>query len=323
MTDVIAAAPKPRNIDIDSAIGHSSFQLPVFVALGAEGGEAQIVKTFATAREVFDHVFSVMLDRLGQRDAIRKVVKLVPPSAHVKTSTNTDYVLIVRGRAIFWFGGAAAKRAAARRLLIEHARQLADAEQALFYKLGTRARKRRAAVIAVGLVLSAGLAVLGSGLARHGALHVQRPAARQAVLPYNSPPNARNWHLAVGENTKGMPPPSPRPIPDSGVPVSIPAAQDVVPAPATAIVTQSPRAFTISAWLRDAIRTAQAVYPWRTQTFDHPATLRDAHARIGPVNASEAVRTAMSKPIARTRPLAVGAPTLGRAQRDAPKTAPR
>jgi hypothetical protein len=142
-----------RQVNIESAIDKSSFQMPVFVAISAEGGEAQVGKTFATAREVFDHVFSIVLDRLRQRRAVEAVEGLVPQSAQLTTSRDTEYVLLVRGKAVFWFSGAAAKRAAGRRLLLEHARDLAAAEQAPFYVLNSRAKKVRAAVVATGLLI--------------------------------------------------------------------------------------------------------------------------------------------------------------------------
>lgn len=148
-----------RNVNIQSAIDKSSFQIPVFVAISVDGGDSQVAKTFASAREVFDKVFSILLDRLRQRQAVEAVERLVPQSAHLSTSRETEYVLLVRGKAIFWFSGAAARRAAGRKLLLEHARDLAKAERAPFYVLNSRPKKLRAAFIATGLaiVIPAGL----------------------------------------------------------------------------------------------------------------------------------------------------------------------
>jgi hypothetical protein len=102
---------------------------------------------------VFDHVFSILLDRIRQRRAVEAVAALIPKSARLTASAETEYVLLVRGKAIFWFSGAAAKRTAGRRLLLEHARDLAEAEQAPFYVLNSRARKVRFAIIAAGLMI--------------------------------------------------------------------------------------------------------------------------------------------------------------------------
>jgi hypothetical protein len=157
MTEEASTVSLKRNVNIESAIDKSSFQIPVFVAISAEGGEAQVIKTFATAREVFDHVFSILLDRLLQRRAVEAVASLVPQPGEVTASRDTEYVLLVRGKAIFWFNGAAAKRAAARRLLLEHARELAEAENAPFYVLNSRTKKVRAALF----VASVGIAILG------------------------------------------------------------------------------------------------------------------------------------------------------------------
>jgi hypothetical protein len=160
MSDNIALPLRRQAINIESAIDKSSFQVPVFVAISEEDGEAQVVKTFATAREVFDHVYSILLDRFRQRRAIDAVHDLMPRSSQTTDSRDTEYVLLVRGKAIFWFSGAAAKRAAGRRLLLEHARDLADAERTPFYKLDTRAKQIRAAIVVTTVAVAVPLAIV-------------------------------------------------------------------------------------------------------------------------------------------------------------------
>lgn len=195
MTPIEAAGTKPlkRNVNIDSAIDQSSFQMPVFVAISSEGSEAQVAKIFATARDVFEHVFSILLDCLLQHRAVEAVEGLVPASAHFESSRDTEYVLLVRGNAIFWFSGVAAKRSAGRRMLLERARELAEAEQAPFYILNTLAKRIRAAVIAFGLfgIIPVAFAITPKVIdwARH--LARDRPLPAVSVAEYRDATVAR------------------------------------------------------------------------------------------------------------------------------------
>ncbi len=265
MTEVVASVKKARNVDIDSAIDHSSFQVPVFVALSAEGGEAQVIKTFGTARDVFEHVFSVMLDRLRQRRAVEKVENLVPASAHLKNSENTEYVLFVRGRAIFWFSSAAAKRSAGRRLLMEHARALADAEQAPFYVLSTRARKIRAATIALSLVVATVIAVLAYQLSVFHEFPFQRPVAQQALPSWNSSSYVNDWRFSASYVAKDTPRNAREPITDFNRAVGDALPDEAFPVPAIGPDIPSHRTLSTSAWLRGATRTTKNANNRRTQ----------------------------------------------------------
>lgn len=161
-TDLPRVASRP--INVNSAIDRSSFQLPVLVAISAKSADDQIVQIFATARDVFVHIFSFRIDRLSERFSVDKVEKLVPASARLRESLDVEYVLIVRARAIFWFSGKASRRAEAGRLLLEHAYELANAERAPFYRLRTRAAVIRAAVTLLGVAAFAAVALFAGQL---------------------------------------------------------------------------------------------------------------------------------------------------------------
>lgn len=279
MTDASQSTAKPRAVDIDSAIGHSSYQLPVFVALNVEGGEAQVVKTFAAARDVFDHVFSIMLNRLQQRRAVEKVEMLVPASAHLKNSANTEYVLVVRGKAIFWFSSAAAKRAAGRRLLLEHARELADAEQAPFYVLNTRAKKIRVAVVACGLVTLPVLLVVVGHLPVHWSLPSHRRNAERAAPIMDGSNNAETRPFE-SEVSPGVPPRSQRrSFADFDITTGMTPANTPFPDPVSKLPVIARSLAAKPAWPSHLIRAPEVVHVSPTAGRDGPLPADSVHAR--------------------------------------------
>lgn len=159
---MIFARAHPRLVNIKAAIDRSSFQIPVFIAITSDDSEDHIFRTFATARDVFGHIFSLMLNRLRQLHAVETVERLVPISARLRGSVDTEYVLVVQGRAVFWFSAAAARRAAGRRLLLEHARELANAEQSPLYKLDTKTKLTKVLAVLSGVgVIAGGTLVVG------------------------------------------------------------------------------------------------------------------------------------------------------------------
>jgi hypothetical protein len=164
MNDTALPRGESRRINVNSAIDRSSFQLPVLVAITSKSADDKVVQIFATAHDVFVHIFSFRIDRLRERLSANKVEKLVPASARLRDSLDDEYVLIVRARAIFWFSGQASRRVEARRLLLEHAHELAKAEWAPSYRLRTRAAVIRAAVTLLGVAAFAAVALLAGQL---------------------------------------------------------------------------------------------------------------------------------------------------------------
>jgi hypothetical protein len=131
-------------------------------------------------------VFTVLLYRLLQMVAVRKVEQLVPAEARPTSPDSVEYVVVVRGRAVFWFNGAAGKRDAARQHLLEHAKQLVDAERKPMFDV---ARLRKPAGLAVlAIAVAAGLILTGwsvaSWIAHRPVAAKPRPAAaRSAIVP--------------------------------------------------------------------------------------------------------------------------------------------